>query len=686
MDRTAGGHPPDRRRLAGAYFCFSYPEFVDWPATLRTSSSGGIGFVVQVSDGRQVIAETTLRPLAAGTTANAPDSNAWRGIFAEATTVRAFDAPDEKLMTAPPVQTYPAGQVLSLVRSAYCDTLAYELGVAAGPPTLAAFAVQRAPLSAPAGGRSDGDAAVEQFVRFLRSSEKTGKRLPTTRADPCADFHQIVAAMGTHPRLMRRLGLVLDIELPAGKLGLDSPSRDLRIRVVPADFDFDNTRHFCHWTAVEYDTAASDGFRVFTASRRSDPGRGGFYLLGGEQTSIAQEKLEHATLALIQHRREVFAKRGPLPALLQGGMRLNHAGLPGTIGAAMAEQSRLERALGQRKQMIAAGIIDCPPEEEPLYAEQVTRGYRIDVRDVDNGRWRSLCRRQSRYRSGTWSWPAADSSLEEEGMIEPAVYIDDHAEQSALRATQDLFEWDGWSLVVPRPDHSAENNEARADRCAPDVEPPLTAQFEVPAGSLQPQRFGRCYQFRARTVDLAGNSLSVDEADAIAPALPIPGLATPPVCCLRVESAKPPVIFRAQRRGPGEAGDIIVLRDAESPRYRTDEFRVHVLPPEVPLRIAEKHGVFDNMSAADSWRLIRDHRGELAFEAAKAEKKTEKIRTIQEPATAKEIYTPYLPDPMVRQAVLILPDGAGRVDMPPFDDIPRRMKRREQPHRSAGQK
>lgn len=43
----------------------------------------------------------------------------------------------------------------------------------------------------------------------------------------------------------------------------------------------------------------------------------------------------------------------------------------------------------------------------------------------------------------------------------------------------------------------------------------------------------------------------------------------------------------------------------------------------------------------------------------------------------KEIYTPYLPDPMVKRSVLKLPEDAGSVEMPAFDDLPARMKGRE---------
>jgi hypothetical protein len=651
----------------------AFPEFVDWPATLYAGSPEGIGFKVQVSDGERVLFETTVRPLAAGAYTDAPDSAAWRSIFPGSTIVRALEEIGQMRMAAAPApQSYPAGKIVASIRSIYGDALAHELGVDPEPPTLSAFKTD--PLLT-----SDGDDPLKQFMRFHRRSEKPAARTVAATADDCPDFHQMIASLGTHPRLMRRLGLVLDVNLPAAKLGLGEPNRDLRIRVVPVEAKFDDARHACHWTAIEYDTAASDVFRVFTAAHAGGAPRAGLHWLDGK-TSIAQEKIEHAVFALAQHIDNVLADTEPLPALQQGGMRLSHVDTPGALGKAMFKQSQLERALNQRKQMMQTGVLDCPADEKPLYANDLKRGLRIDVREGDSGPWRSLCRRQVRYRTHSWSWPAGDGYLDDEGVIEPAAFVDEYAEESGLRATEDLFEWDGWSLVVPRPDHSSGEYGPLSNGCGPDGEPPLDAQLEVPAGSLQPQRFGRCYQFRARAVDIAGNSLTDDEADAIAPSLSRRDIITEPVCCLRVESAKPPVVFRAQLRGPGEAGDIIVLRDAELSWHRTTEFRVHVLPPEVPVRIAEKHGIFDGMSPEDSWRLIRDHRGELVFETAKDKREDEKAtktRNIQEPSRAKEIHTPYLPDPMVTQAVLILPDGAGRVDMPAFDDLPRHLRGRE---------
>ncbi len=639
----------------------SFPDFIDWPATLRARADKGLALMVQMSDGERVSEQTTVA-LPFADDEDLPDSAAWRSIFDASTPVRTFDAPDEmpKMFS---IQSYPARGVVDAIRDAYLNALAFELGVQPEPPSLAAFAASPSVMQ-------HGDSPLARFARFHRRSEKAASRKSSPADDDCTEFHRIVSALGTHPLLLRRLGLVLDIELPLEALGIDEARNDLRVRVVPVGATLAATNHYCQWTAVEYATAATDTFRVFTPAHRDGSGRSGFQALGGERTTIIQEKLEHAVFTLSQHAGKVLGDTATLPALLQGGMRVAHADTPRSIENAIHTQAQLEKRLNRRQGQMRAGVLDCPHGDEPLYADQLTRGCRIDVRDMASRQWRSLCRRQLRYRADSWTWPSGQSWVEDEGVIEPTAHMDHHAEQSTLRATEDLFEWDGWSLVVPRPDHSSGSGPDASSQCASDDMPALSTQMQVPPGSLEPQRFGRCYQFRARAVDLAGNSLSTAEADALEPALAMQYLVTRPVCYLRVESAKPPAILRADPRGAGEAGDIIVLRDAESPRYRTREFRVHVLPPEVPLRIAEKHGLFDHMNAGDSWRLIDTHRGRLAFESAHDEQEDGSPLTLREPLADRQLYTPYLADPMVKQAILMLPDGAGSLPMPAFDDLP----------------
>jgi hypothetical protein len=648
----------------------AFPAFVDWPGTLASLSPSGIEFMLQVRGAERIVAGPTVAPSA---TAPAADSTAWRAIFPPSTQVLPFDGPARTLMGAPRAETYDAAGVVAAIHGAYAAQLASELSSELRPPSLKALAVEpprpNEPLSANA-------PPLAQFANFYRprspspNDDTDRKAAPggTDEGERCADFHAAVAGVGTHPQLLRKLGLVLDLDIAVDALGLAPRAPGLQIRVVPRNAGIDGARHVCHWTAVEYATAEGGDFRVFRAAAETGRERlAGFHDLNGEIATITEMNVEHAAFGLLQAAGS--ATDEPLPALLQGGMRLFDATLPSTVRSAIAAQAELESMLAGSPRdtgVLGAAGDDAGDNTDAvttLYAEHVTRGYRIDVRDVDSGPWRSLCRRHSRYSTDGWQWPAESGApVEDEGIVEPIAYEDPEADAQALRVPPELFTWDGWSLAVARPDDGADAGASAFAACDADGgdTTPLDVQSGVPAGSLQPQRFGRCYQFRARTVDLAGNSLTVEEADAIAPRLPAARIASPPVCCLRVESAKAPVVVRGQPRGPGEAGDIIVLRDAEHAAHRTTEVRLHVLPPEVSVRLAEQHGVFDGMSGADSWRLIRTHRGDLHRDDDGNER---------EYIPGEEIYSPYLPDPMVRQGVMILPGGAGSIELPRFDDV-----------------
>ncbi len=231
------------------------------------------------------------------------------------------------------------------------------------------------------------------------------------------------------PCLCDNFGLVLDLEVPASRLGLDVMDRPFRIRVEPVNATFADTMQTSPWTMVEYDTAISDHYRVFRAAGDRRLGSGGLYALGKRQTTIFQEQLEHATFALIQQARIGAQSDGEdapsrLPALLQGGMRLTHADKPSIMRNAMRGQFRLEQSLKITRDRLRSGVPGADEDEEILYAEHVTRGYRVDVQDADSGEWRSLCRRAVSYRAGNWSWPDTATTLEDEGVIEPMAFAD----------------------------------------------------------------------------------------------------------------------------------------------------------------------------------------------------------------------------------------------------------------------
>ena len=115
-------------------------------------------------------------------------------------------------------------------------------------------------------------------------------------------------------------------------------------------------------------------------------------------------------------------------------MRLTHADKPSIMRSAMREQFRLEQSLQITRDRLRSGVLGADEDEEILYAEHVTRGYRVDVQDVDSGEWRSLCRRAVSYRAGNWSWPATATTLEDEGVIEPTAFADPRRPEPQSRA------------------------------------------------------------------------------------------------------------------------------------------------------------------------------------------------------------------------------------------------------------
>lgn len=136
----------------------SFPEFADWPRTLRMGSPEGISFRLQVRDGPRDLTETTLCPLASGTEESRPDSDAWRNIFSEKTIVRPFNLPDS-VLKASPVRTYPAREVIGSVRKAYGEMLSYELRQTSRPPALSEFMLR--PDSRKTG---PGQIAIKKFL------------------------------------------------------------------------------------------------------------------------------------------------------------------------------------------------------------------------------------------------------------------------------------------------------------------------------------------------------------------------------------------------------------------------------------------------------------------------------------------------------------------------------------------
>src|SRR5439155_14341808 len=94
----------------------------------------------------------------------------------------------------------------------------------------------------------------------------------------------------------------------------------------------------------------------------------------------------------------------------------------------------------------------------------------------------------------------------DEGYVKgPSASQDDDGD---LYLHEAVFGWDGWSLVAALPGPTITTGD-RVERVTtpPPPESPLTVDVRVKPGSLPRLRFGHTYRFRARLVDLAGNSV-----------------------------------------------------------------------------------------------------------------------------------------------------------------------------------
>ena len=80
-----------------------------------------------------------------------------------------------------------------------------------------------------------------------------------------------------------------------------------------------------------------------------------------------------------------------------------------------------------------------------LYAEDVVRGYRVDIFDRDKGKWFPLCMRDGQYRF--LNTGDRHESTGEEGMVRlSAAGSMDGTNPDVIKMHEAVFTWRGWSL------------------------------------------------------------------------------------------------------------------------------------------------------------------------------------------------------------------------------------------------
>ena len=521
---------------------------------------------------------------------------------------------------------------------------------------------------------------------------------------PTIDFHEAVASLGNYPEIMKRTGLVIELEVPANAVGGDTvrlvsslPNDSVRENVLPkTKFDHNGgakmfrakpkggteiTNGLLDVSGPKYrlvnldvDGSAMKMMSLANTLRHYTPPKIREQRLAGNDpvaSAASMLPIQSITSAAV-------VEEAALPALRTSAITLVKNNMALSLVARFAYATTLNAR---------ASVTD--DDNMILYADDLVAGYRVDVWDSDSGEWRSLCKRKGSY---TFSEIAETRNYDDEGFIElgVAASADDSLEE--LRNTyympEVLTSWDGWSKVAPPPGKTIiQGNDPNNSNPAEDdtwIESPnspatdygLDANFKAQPGTLPRLRYGTNYRLRLRTVDLAGNGLTLDSAPN-----DFTG-ASKPITYTRFEPVPSPYFIPKTGIKSGESVEHIVVRSnfnktAEEyagifpiPLHAAYPADRHVIPSRQSQRMAEAYGRFDdpvtgkpNPSAYTT--IVNNDNFYTPFDSAKS---SEAVRP------EAKIDVPWLPDIGRGATFRGLPGTAGnaitKVEFGPFSNWP----------------
>lgn len=527
---------------------------------------------------------------------------------------------------------------------------------------------------------------------------------PPPPPPPPPDFHQSLTFLGDHPSVMRSLGLVIDLEIPLSSLPLSrrsDPAPKL-LQVVPTFTEP------LAGTSVSPLTAYWLEGNVFTAS--SDPAAGEITagildLESGGQYELVQVDVQDAVLKLVGS----LASSPPDPAApdaTTGAPTMRSSG----ISVVRAEHGRrvwdrMSTAMANNDRLSAASQDMAAAQLPVLFAEDLVRGHRFDVRESE-GPWRSLHQRIGTYvfrehPGGPLTVTVHDEGAVQQTATQAPTVSGALAPETELFIHESLVNWRGWSLSAPRPGRTiTEIGPDTIVNSAPPGLPQLDVSFRAEPGSLPRLRFGRQYRLRCRTVDLAGNGLDLPAAtkamkdffpsnDPVLPVGDAPGADDNFFTYCRFEPVAAPVLVPRERFTEGESTDRLVIRSrpgrsaeaeaadlttaAAGTRTYSATSERHVVPPKGSQHLAESHGLFDAAVGSQgdtraTYHLARKEKGQLT-DTAVIDVSTGQPVPLDDPSAVevvpatdsgvtgyvvhheRQLVLPYLPDPCARGAM-----------------------------------
>ncbi len=484
-----------------------------------------------------------------------------------------------------------------------------------------------------------------QLQRFMEPRTSVAYMLSNPDiTPPRLDFHRILAMLADHPYLMRRLGLVMDYEVAAADV-LESgnfadssfvqlDATDGWVGEVSGTKSFPRTRlNAASFLAAPKDTKrlSVSGSLDLRSAYNPTSGKGWQVIsLDVEGTALKAMGLADS----VARAASIVAKEAPgnapatvdVPAPRSGGLSLVRAGRALDVVADFKRSAALLEGASA-----PGGAADGSGDGVELYAEDLIRGWRVDVWDSAEGKWRSITKRDQDYTVNLFpssvsaqavysvpdnivdGWLPGERPLYlTEGVISLGVTAS--AEPGKTDADtfvqEQVLEWTGWSLVAPRPGRTlAATTNQPVDQTTPYNEQlGLQIVTSVTPGSLPRLRYGRTYRFRLRSANLAGFGPSLQSTGSLLESAGTPSVAAP---YLRYEPVPPPTIVQTQRLARGESLTNLVIysEDEFSPVAAAGRTSRHLLPPGANAHLVELHGSLDSLAPTVAYKLLSDREG-----------------------------------------------------------------------------
>ncbi len=314
-----------------------------------------------------------------------------------------------------------------------------------------------------------------------------------------------------------------------------------------------------------------------------------------------------------------------------------------------------------------------------LYTDDLVQGYRMDIAYSNQPSvWYSLHRKQDSYtyKPVSGAVQVINGIEADEGYVQLAI-SEDATGKKVNHVSEVIARWEGWSLSAPRPGHLLDDNSSAitgegitAERqkflLPAYIDFRLEVQTVAVKGSLPLLRYGREYNIKVRTVDLAGNSTDLQTTPENAKKAVIHNYKY-----LRYEPVAPPLLLPATPNKDGESAERMVIRsnagvspdqyeaavagkNTGNATYAGQAIR-HVKPPRTSVQMAEWHGMLDAAFGKDRGAAAAQIYARLTAKDPKTDPAS--ASSAQTIMPAEELPIEYLADPMAAGVSLFLSEN-----------------------------